>query len=189
MPGCIVENKPSLSPVTVQVALMWCRCAGSHLVRAVVVPHCRHAGQASAHRPQGTRVHRALTGTARCRRRTRRGMIEKRALREKKKLFSSEMCVTGNRKQCQVVARPAALQHNRLVWIHPHNTMNMMYLSVESVFLQCVLCAAVCCVIKRIKIAQNKLLVAYFVTGGLLLKVICNGFSQNWWKVVSSCLL
>jgi len=21
------------------------------------------------------------------------------------------------------------------------------------------------------------------------LKVICNGFSQNWWKVVSSCLL
>ena len=110
-------------------------------------------------------------------------------LKRKKKLFSSEMCVTGNRKQCQVVARPAALQHNRLVWIHPHNTMNMMYLSVESVFLQCVLCAAVCCVIKRIKIAQNKLLVAYFVTGGLLLKVICNGFSQNWWKVVSSCLL
>jgi len=26
-------------------------------------------------------------------------------------------------------------------------------------------------------------------TANLLLKVICNGFSQNWWKVVSSCLL
>jgi len=46
-------------------------------------------------------------------------------------------------------------------------------------------CTAACCVPS----SRTVLMIVRSYSPSVVLKVICNGFSQNWWKVVSSCLL